>query len=244
MNNHKIFSLLVVDDNSSNIDLLFHSLDSEYTIYAAKNGVTAIKLAQEKHPDLILLDIAMPGMDGFAVMTQLKADKTTSAIPVIFVTGKATYEDRAKGYHLGAVDYITKPFELLEVKTRIQSQLLLNRNIQRMLLMDNIMNDLNLLVWRYDYKNKQFYSYGTILEILGINTKTNDLFSNEYQSLLNETDRAQRQEICNRIKIDPQDYQITYRIKNKEDETITLMEKGTLSKDEEKTSYGMVIKIG
>lgn len=244
MNDSQKFSLLIVDDNSSNIDLLFHSLGNEYNIYAAKNGATAIKLATEKQPDLILLDIAMPGMDGFAVMAQLKADKMTSAIPVIFVTGKATYEDRARGYHLGAVDYITKPFELLEVKTRIQSQLLLNRNVQRMQLMDNIINNLNLLVWRYDSGTHQLYTYGIVSEILGINIEDNNIFSDEYQSHINNTEREQRQALCNQIKTDPQDYQITYRINNKDDETITLMEKATISTSEQKVSYGVVLKIG
>lgn len=243
MNNYQNFSLLIVDDNSSNIDLLFHSLGTEYNIYAAKNGVTAIKLAQEKKPDLILLDIAMPGMDGFAAMEQLKANKTTTAIPVIFVTGKTTYEDRAKGYQLGAVDYITKPFELLEVKTRIQSQLLLNRNIKQMQLMDTITNDLNLLVWRYNSVAKQFHSFGSISEILGIDIKNNDLFSDEYQSLIKNKEQEQRQAICNKIKTDPQNYQITYPIKNKEGETITLVEKAAISTTEENVSYGVIIKI-
>jgi len=243
MNNSQKFSLLIVDDNSSNIDLLFHSLDNEYNIYAAKNGATAIKLATEKQPDLILLDIAMPGMDGFAAMEQLQANKTTSAIPVIFVTGKATYEDRARGYQLGAVDYITKPFELLEVKTRIQSQLLLNRDFKRLQLMDNIIHNLNLLVWRYDSGTQQLYTYGSVSEVLGIKTENNNIFSDEYQSLIHDPEREQRQTLCNRIKTEPTDYQLTYRMKNKEGKTITLVEKATISTTEEKESYGVIIKI-
>jgi len=117
--NTKEYTLLIVDDNTSNIDLLFHSLNSEYNILVAKNGTTAIKLAQEKIPDLVLLDIAMPGIDGFEVLEKLKESAVTAGIPVIFVTGKANFEDRSKGYQMGAVDYITKPFELEEVKTRV-----------------------------------------------------------------------------------------------------------------------------
>lgn len=119
-------TILVVDDTSVNIDVLAGMLKSDYQVRVAKNGEIALKIAQKIHIDLILLDIMMPGIDGFEVCKRLKQDHTTRHIPIIFVTAKITAADELKGLELGAVDYITKPFNPPIVLQRVQTQLALS----------------------------------------------------------------------------------------------------------------------
>ena len=116
-------SILVVDDENSNILALTHILSSEYIVYAAKNGENAIKAAEKYLPDIILLDIIMPDMDGYAVMTALKSSEKTKDIPVIFVTGLSSTGDEEKGLALGTADYITKPFSPAIVRLRVNNQI-------------------------------------------------------------------------------------------------------------------------
>ena len=102
--------ILVVDDERLNINVLVDLLKPEYKMMAAKNGEQALKAARVANPpDLILLDIMMPEMDGYEVIAQLKEDEQTRGIPVIFVTASESDEDREKGISLGAVDFIPKP---------------------------------------------------------------------------------------------------------------------------------------
>lgn len=123
LNSEKEFSILIVDDEKSNIDVLNEILKSDYKIYIAKSGIDAIKRANTNKPDLILLDIIMPGMNGFEVLTTLKEDDRTRDIPIIFITGLNSVDDEEKGFLLGAVDYITKPFNNSIVKARIKTHL-------------------------------------------------------------------------------------------------------------------------
>lgn len=111
--------ILIVDDERSNLDVLSHILKADYTIYLAKSGEAALKRATEVIPDLILLDVIMPDMGGFDVLARLKESGATRNIPVIFTTGLAKPEDEEKGFLLGAVDYITKPFNATVVKARV-----------------------------------------------------------------------------------------------------------------------------
>jgi putative two-component system response regulator len=116
--------VLIVDDTPENIQVLMAILNNDYLIIAARNGAKALVLAKmEPVPDLILLDIRMPGMDGFEVCEKLKSDPKTSDIPVIFVTTMAAEEDERKGRALGAVDYITKPYSPSLLKASIRAQL-------------------------------------------------------------------------------------------------------------------------
>ena len=119
----KVNSVLIVDDVNANIIALTDILKSEYTIYAAKNGQKAIELAEEFLPDVILLDIIMPEMDGYAVIKTLKSSDKTLNIPVIFITGLDKDGNEEKGLELGAADYITKPFSPLVVKLRVRYQI-------------------------------------------------------------------------------------------------------------------------
>ena len=121
--------VLLVDDTTTNLQLLHDTLDGcGYKLLAAKNGKTALSIAQKAKPDLILLDIMMPEMDGYEVCKRLKADQSTAQIPVIFVTALSDAEDEAKGLTLGAVDYITKPFNPELIRARVRNHLELKRH--------------------------------------------------------------------------------------------------------------------
>jgi len=119
-------SILIVDDENMNILALTHILRPEYTIYAAKNGQSAIRIAKKQLPDIILLDILMPEMNGYEILSMLKSDEETWKIPVIFVTGLISPEDEKKGLEMGAADYISKPFNAGIVREKIRNQIQTN----------------------------------------------------------------------------------------------------------------------
>jgi len=117
-------TILTVDDNPSNIRLLTHYMEKEgYNVITAEDGFEGFKAAIQYHPDLILLDVMMPGTDGYEVCELLKTEEETREIPVVFLTAKAEAEDKIKGFEMGAVDYIIKPFNLVEVSTRVKHHL-------------------------------------------------------------------------------------------------------------------------
>jgi len=101
--------VLVVDDTTANIDVVLGVLQNNYEMMVATEGKTALEIVTSDPPDLILLDIMMPVMNGYEVCKQLKANEGTQNIPVIFLTAKSEIADEVKGFELGAVDYITKP---------------------------------------------------------------------------------------------------------------------------------------
>jgi len=116
--------ILIVDDTPQNIAVLNELLRRNYAIHAATDGEKALKLARsEAPPDLILLDIMMPGMDGYEVCRRLKANEATRDIPVIFVTTRAEVRDETRGLELGAVDYLTKPVNPSIVQARVRTHL-------------------------------------------------------------------------------------------------------------------------
>ncbi len=124
----KFKTILIVDDTPANIQILVEVLKDEYTTIIATNGDKALRLAAKEHaPDLILLDVMMPVMDGYEACAKLKSDKKTRDIPVIFVTAKSDVEDELKGFELGAVDYITKPISPPLVKARVKTHLSLKQ---------------------------------------------------------------------------------------------------------------------
>ncbi len=123
-NHSQRHTILVVDDVPVNIQLLTTYLTSEgYDIISAKDGVEAIELVQRHFPDLILLDVMMPKMNGFEVCQVIKSDKDTMFIPVIMVTALNELEDKIKGMNAGADDFISKPFNKLELMVRVRSLL-------------------------------------------------------------------------------------------------------------------------
>ena len=136
-------TLLIVDDENANLKVLTHILGSEYTIFTATNGLNALQKAKELQPDLILLDILMPGMDGYETLFTIKNTDETKRIPVVFITGLDSEEDEEKGLSLDAADYITKPFSVPIVKLRVRNQIqIVNqlRTIERLSMIDQLTN--------------------------------------------------------------------------------------------------------
>lgn len=118
------YKILAVDDNPINLKLLTRTLvNSNYLISTAETGKEALRLAKEVKPDLILLDVLLPDLDGYEVCRQLQASEVTKPIPVIFLSAKNESVDKARGLALGAVDYLTKPFDPLEINARVRTHL-------------------------------------------------------------------------------------------------------------------------
>ena len=116
--------ILIVDDTIKNLQVLGTILEKEgYQINVAQNGTQALEITQKVHPDLILLDVMMPDLDGFEVCKRLKADEAVAHIPVVFLTARTETEDLVKGFEEGAVDYVTKPFNATELLVRVRTHL-------------------------------------------------------------------------------------------------------------------------
>ncbi|WP_036168210.1 diguanylate cyclase domain-containing protein [Massilia sp. 9096] len=130
--NHEPQKVLVADDDAMNRQVLAELLKPEYTVLLAKNGEQALERAQRHAPDLVLLDVMMPDMDGYEVLRRLRADPHTAASAVIFVSGMDRPEDEANGLMMGAADYIAKPFNATVVMARVALHLQLVRQ-RRML---------------------------------------------------------------------------------------------------------------
>lgn len=119
--------VLVIDDDQANIEVLNEILEADYEVLFATNGLQALELARTTQPDLILLDIIMPGIDGFEVCERLKGDKCTSNIPVIFVTELNNIQAEIEGLKVGAIDYISKPISPPVVQMRVRNHIELKR---------------------------------------------------------------------------------------------------------------------
>ena len=117
-------TILIVDDEPTNLSVLMQLLRPSYRVRAANSGEAALRAAaSEPRPDLILLDVMMPGMDGYEVLARLRDDPTTASVPVLFVTAMAEADDEERGLTLGAADYVTKPIRPLVVQARVRTQL-------------------------------------------------------------------------------------------------------------------------
>jgi putative two-component system response regulator len=117
-------TVLVVDDTEANIDILMDILGEEYDVAVAMDGESALEAVEEDPPDLILLDIMMPDIDGFEVCRRLKDNPDTASIPIIFLSALSEDEEKQKGLDLGAVDFMTKPFDPAEIQTKVKQHLL------------------------------------------------------------------------------------------------------------------------
>jgi DNA-binding response OmpR family regulator len=120
---NKKSKILIVDDAQENLFLLKSLLEDDYHLFVAQKGAIALQIAKKQHPDLILLDIMMPEMDGYEVCQHLKADNSTKEIPIIFITSRTKTEDEIKGFNVGGVDYITKPINPMVVMARVKAQM-------------------------------------------------------------------------------------------------------------------------
>lgn len=144
-------TVLIVDDQPSNIQALGNLISGDYHILTATTGAKAIEIANSKpRPDLILLDVVMAGMDGYEVCHRLKTDENTNSIPVIFVTARDSTEDEEKGFRLGAVDYISKPFRPSIVRARV-------KNHMNLKLKTDMLEQLSMQDGLTDIPNRRFF---------------------------------------------------------------------------------------
>ncbi|TFH05254.1 MAG: HAMP domain-containing histidine kinase [Spirochaetales bacterium] len=128
MNLRRDTTILVVDDNTNNLGVLYRYLDDAgFTVLVSQDGERAATMARDQEPDLILLDIMLPGMDGFDTCRQLKNLPATAGIPVIFISALTDIQDKVRGFEAGGVDYVTKPFQQEEVLARIDTHLTIKR---------------------------------------------------------------------------------------------------------------------
>jgi putative two-component system response regulator len=136
--------ILLVDDNPTNLQVLYQTLDGlDYKLLIAKNGERALDIANKAKPSLILLDIMMPGIDGYEVCRRLKANPTTQEIPVIFLSALGETKDKVHGFDLGAVDYITKPFQSEEVIARVKTHLTIYRLEKELAIKNEELREIN-----------------------------------------------------------------------------------------------------
>jgi serine phosphatase RsbU (regulator of sigma subunit) len=115
--------ILIVDDVKTNIDILVEALRDEYKLSVALDGAAALHSVEKNPPDLVLLDIVMPGLDGYEVCRRLRAQESTRELPIMFLSALEDVTDKTRGFEVGGNDYLTKPFEVLEVKARVRSLL-------------------------------------------------------------------------------------------------------------------------
>jgi len=115
--------ILIVDDVRANVDILVHALRDEYKLSVALDGAAALRSVEKNPPDLVLLDIVMPGLSGYDVCRQLRASEPTRDVPVMFLSSLEDVTNKAQGFEVGGNDYLTKPFEVLEIKARVRSLL-------------------------------------------------------------------------------------------------------------------------
>lgn len=116
--------VLVAEDDEDILEMVVFDLEDEgYEVLTARDGDAAVALALERRPDLVLLDVAMPGLDGYEVTRRLRADESTRGTPVVLLTARAQVSDVILGFEAGANDYVTKPFRPEELRTRLQAAL-------------------------------------------------------------------------------------------------------------------------
>lgn len=168
--------LLMVDDVPSNIHVLAQSLQADFDIMIATDGPSALALIHKERPDLILLDVMMPGMDGYEVCKQLQRDSATSHIPIIFVTAKSEVTAEEYGFKLGAVDYITKPFTVSLVRARVNTHLKLKSLIRQL---EEANQRLHYKLRLLEKQHTQMLNYSTELEEVRERQK---LFSQVFES--------------------------------------------------------------
>ncbi|MCP4345005.1 MAG: hybrid sensor histidine kinase/response regulator [Desulfobacterales bacterium] len=174
------FKVLIVDDVPKNIQVAANILQEQgYQMAFAQNGKTALSLVQSNKFDLILLDIMMPGMDGFEVCEQLKKDPATSNIPIIFLTAKTDTESIVKGFESGAMDYVTKPFNGSELLLRVKTHLELNHTKEK-LREANATKDKFFSIIAHDLKNP----FNAVLGLANLLTDQYDAFDERKKKVI------------------------------------------------------------
>lgn len=172
MEKEPLHHILLVDDHRSNIDLLYELLHDDYEVSVAMDGKSAVRFAVEELPDLILLDIMMPEMDGYEVCRKLKDNLITKSIPIIFITAAGDVEHESKGFDEGAVDFIAKPINPLIVKARVRTHLALydqNRTLEiKVRQRTKELEDTRLEIIRELGRAAEFKDYNTGMHVLRV----------------------------------------------------------------------------
>jgi len=209
-------TVLVVDDTPDNLALLSGLLKDDYKVKVANNGERALKIAASDHPpDLILLDIMMPGMDGYEVCRRLQDDPETRRIPIIFVTAKHEIEDEKLGLDLGAVDYISKPYRISILKARVRTHIKLKRQanlLESLAMIDELthipnrrrFNDVLDAEWRRSCRN------GTPLSLLMVDIDFFKAYNDHYGHGMGDTCLAQVAETLAAVVNRPGDFAARY----------------------------------
>jgi putative two-component system response regulator len=138
--------ILIVDDDPLNVRVLVELLRSQFTLSIARDGQETLDLlGRSVLPDLILLDVMMPGMDGFTVCRQFKSDPQLAGIPILFLSAVTTMSEKVRAFDEGGVDYITKPFNMAEVEARVKTHILLQRQKQELAVRNQQLVELELI---------------------------------------------------------------------------------------------------
>jgi putative two-component system response regulator len=175
--------ILVVDDEPFYLELLVNTLSDDYDVTVAKNGEQALRRAQgSRRPNLILLDVVMPEMDGYAACKKFKENPLTAEIPIIFLTAKTDVTDELKGFDLGAVDYIAKPISIPILQTRVKTQLALS---EQKIALEHLVAERTLQLERT--KDAVVYSMGALAEARDEETGSHILRTREYVKVLGKT---------------------------------------------------------
>ncbi|MEH0022206.1 MAG: sigma 54-interacting transcriptional regulator [Desulfobacter sp.] len=222
--------IMIVDDSPTNIDILASTLKDRYRLTIAKSGQTALERLQQQLPDLILLDIIMPEMDGFEVCQKLKSDPRTRQIPIIFITAMEEAEQKTRGFALGAVDYITRPFHASEVLARVKTHLSMrqmhlaldekNRIIKRALAeksrqLDALIANLPGMVFhsRFDRDWQMDFVSNGCIRLTGFEPERFlDHTGSHYTMIADPRDRERITRILQKALDDRQPFELLYRI--------------------------------
>ncbi len=219
--------VLMVDDTPANIDVLRKVLSvEEYKLFFANSGAKAIQIANRAQPDLILLDVMMPEMDGFETCKHLKSNEVTQEIPVIFITAKTDVDDLIAGFDVGAIDYITKPFKQDEVRVRVrnhlQSYVLLKQR-------DQLISDLTATEERFrllaDWSSLGIFQTDKDGHVVYANHHWKTIFgateqqcnNNQWLFCVHETDRQEVQRLWEEVLQTHEEFQTQFRLGDSED---------------------------
>lgn len=179
--------ILVVDDQPNNLKVIASILQNDYVLSFANNGISALKMLEKKMPDLILLDVMMPDMDGYEVCRRILSDPKSEHIPVIFLSAKTNIDDIVKGFQSGAVDYITKPFNSLEVKVRVKNHLNLHHALdQKAAAEHKLKENQRLLKSVLQSQKEMICRFNTESIISFVNTSFADFFGKDEKELIGQ----------------------------------------------------------